>query len=325
MERPESEKGTTHTNMMEHDPLLGVEIQFSNMSFPVKAVIDTGAPSSTINLELAEKLGWQLRSGRPLLVASPDGSIVESCKIVSAPFTMGADESRKFQIVANVIPTSYPIRLGLSWLRQNRFKINPIKRTLDQSDYSVECTFYSENLSKIPLELWEKRGNKGQTGNNRQQHNDSQDVLTSAPEPGEQPQDKGKPHITPPAIDPKLILDIQFSKSSFPVKALIDTGSSGCIVSTTIAEKIGITGVPPIPSACTPFDATQLKSTGVAFGTFTIGANFDRKFELRGDILPSSRECILGLSWLRQNGFIINPMTRTLEGPDYLIRCGIEK
>ena len=320
--RPENEKKTGRTVLPEIDPLLGVEIQFSNISFPVTAVIDTGAPCCTINLELAEKLGWQLRPGCPLLVNSPSGQVVSN-KVVSAQFTIGTDKSRKFPMVASVLPTNIYVILGLSWLRENRFKINPIKRTLEHSDYSVECTHFTRShLSKIPPGLWGRLEKEGKIEDNLVQHNNSEDALASASEPGEQPQDKGKPSITLPVADLQLMVEIQFSKLSFPVKALIDTGASGCIVGTTIAEKLGTVAAPIIESVMR-FDGTQVQTTGTVFGEFTIGANNDRKFKLVADYVPDKVGCLLGLSWLRQNGFIINPMTRTLERPDYSIRCGV--
>ena len=305
-ERPENKEKPEYFRRV-YDPLLMVDLQFSDLSFPVKALIDTGATSCSVNLELAKKLGWQLLPGGPMSVYLPDGTALESNKMVSAQFTMGADKSRNFQIVAKVFPSTDDVVLGLPWLRQNRFKVNLRKRTLEQSDYSVRCS-YSDTINIDDFT------------------NPPKDVK-SCPGPWGAIENKAKSQTTKPASDAILTVEIHFNNLSFPVQALIDTGCTGCILHPRIAANIGSKILPGIAHNASLANGTQLKAAGRVSGEFSIGANSNRKFQVVADILPIAGpwQCVLGLPWLRQNGLIINPMTRTLEGPDYTIRCSINK
>ena len=334
-EKPENKEKSTNLILVYY-PTLAVNIQFSKLSFPVKALIDTGATSCSISQELAEKLGWQLKPGDPFLMYIPDGTALKSNKIVSAQFTMGADKHRNFQMVAKVCHFNHDVVLGLSWLRQNRFKINTVKRTLEQSDYSVRCVeTINNNDLKNPLNNANSPPgpggaieDKGRAKNSLPQHNDSDHASTSPSEPGGQSENKGKSQTSLLIVnDAILTVELQFNELSFPVQALIDTGCNGCILHPEIAANIGSKILPGFASDLFLCNGTRLQPAGSVFGEFSIGANRDRKFKVIANILPIGGpwQCILGVPWLRQNGFIINPMARTLEGPDYTIRCSINK
>ena len=130
-----------------HDPLLIIELLFNGISLPVKALIDSGASAPIISLKLAEKLGWQQKASIQLTQA--DGTKLESSKVVSTQFNIG---SCTFQLDAEVLTNmgNRQLILGLSWLRENGFMINPVKRTLEHTTgYSIKCS--ELNLSKITI------------------------------------------------------------------------------------------------------------------------------------------------------------------------------
>ena len=68
-----------------------------------------------------------------------DGSKLESRQIVSTQFSM-EDENQEFKVDAEVLNIgARQFIIGLSWLRENGFSINPVKRTLSRPGYTVKC------------------------------------------------------------------------------------------------------------------------------------------------------------------------------------------
>ena len=68
-----------------------------------------------------------------------DGTKLESRRIVRTQFSIG---NRELQLDAEVLDIgSRQLVIGLSWLRENGFILDPIKRTLTRSDsYSIQCS-----------------------------------------------------------------------------------------------------------------------------------------------------------------------------------------
>ena len=130
-----------------HDPLLIVNVNLnpkpprSQRMILVGALIDSGASAPVMSPELAEKLGWEKRE-QPIRMTQADGTKLESRHIVCTQFSIG---NREFQLDAEVLDIgSRQLVIGLSWLRENGFILDPIKRTLTRSDgYSIQC-------SKVP-------------------------------------------------------------------------------------------------------------------------------------------------------------------------------
>ena len=93
----------------------------------VGALIDSGASAPVMSLEVAEMLGWEKRE-QPIRMTQADGTKLESCHIVCTQFSIG---NREFQLDAEVLDIgSRQLVIGLSWLRENGFILDPIKRTL---------------------------------------------------------------------------------------------------------------------------------------------------------------------------------------------------
>ena len=107
-----------------HDPLLRINIVLKGI--PVVALIDSGASAPVISPTLANKLEW--REKEPTCMAQADGTILEARRVVSARFYLAdLDLPQPFNIDAEVIDIgNHDLILGLSWLREHGFTINPI-------------------------------------------------------------------------------------------------------------------------------------------------------------------------------------------------------
>ena len=112
----------------------------------VKALIDSGASAPVMSPELAEKLGCQPRPGKcPIRMTQADGTKLESRRMVSTMLYM---RNREFQLDAEVLNLGgRQLVIGLSWLRENGFILDPVKRTLEKAGCVVQCS--ELNLPKV--------------------------------------------------------------------------------------------------------------------------------------------------------------------------------
>ena len=113
-----------------HDPLLIVNVNLHQKKprlkrmISVGAVIDSGASAPVMSPELAEKLGWEKKE-QPIRMTQADGTKLESRHIIYTQFSIGNHE---FQLDAEVLDIgSRQLVIGLSWLRENGFILDPIK------------------------------------------------------------------------------------------------------------------------------------------------------------------------------------------------------
>ena len=133
-----------------HDPLLIVNVNLhqkqprSQRMISVGALIDSGASAPVMSPKLAKKLGWEKRE-QPIRMTQADATKLESRHIICTQFSIG---NREFQLDAEVLDIgSRQLVIGLSWLRENGFILDPIKRTLTRSEgYSIQCS--EMNLQK---------------------------------------------------------------------------------------------------------------------------------------------------------------------------------
>ena len=92
-------------------------------------------------------------------------------------------------------------------------------------------------------------------------------------------------------------------------KALIDSGASAPAMSPELAEKLGCQERPPIRMA--QADGTKVVSRRMVS---TMLCMRNREFQLDAEVLSiGGRQLVIGLSCLRENGFILDPVNRTLE------------
>ena len=134
-----------------HDPLLTVDVKFqvpqTKTMISVRALIDSGASAPVMSPELAEKLGCQPRPGPPIWMTQADGTKLESDRMVSTKLCM---RNREFQLDAEVLDLGgRQLVIGLSWLRENGFILDPVKRTLEKAGCVVQCS--ELNLPKVAL------------------------------------------------------------------------------------------------------------------------------------------------------------------------------
>ena len=132
-----------------HDPLLTMDVKFyvpqTKSMISVKALIDSGASAPVMCPELAEKLGYQPR--HPIRMTQADGTKLESNHMVSTKLGI---RNREFQLDAEVLDLGgRQLIIGLSWLRENGFILDPVKRTLEKSGCVIQCS--ELNLPKVAI------------------------------------------------------------------------------------------------------------------------------------------------------------------------------
>ena len=103
------------------------------------------------------------------------------------------------------------------------------------------------------------------------------------------------------------------------VGALIDSGASAPVMSLEVAEMLGWEKREQ-PIRMTQADGTKLESGQIIYTQFSIG---NREFQLNAEVLDiGSRQLVIVLSLLRENGFILDRIKRTLTRSDgYSIQC----
>ena len=131
-----------------HYPLLTVDVKFhvpwTKSMISVKALIDSGASAPVISPKLAERLGCQPRKCY-IRMTQANGTKLVSCRMISTKLCM---RNREFQLDAAVLNLGErQLVIGLSWLRENGFILDPVKRTLEKAGCVVQCS--ELNLLKV--------------------------------------------------------------------------------------------------------------------------------------------------------------------------------